>query len=131
MIPLVNCVIWKMNPARSHLFTGCWFSKEIWCKLLCLSDVHRIEGMMFDWSRELVWIIGKAKSVFSVILRLTWRCFVYHVWKERNNRLFKQQVATPQQVFDKISIDVRIRLAKVHIHVSARCSQFLLSNWGL
>ncbi|XVF79236.1 hypothetical protein PTKIN_Ptkin14bG0204600 [Pterospermum kingtungense] len=66
-----------------------------------------------SWSGELRWAVGKlkGKALRSMILRLSWRACIYHLWRERNARIYTQVSHTPSQVAEKIREDVALKIA--------------------
>ncbi|KAF9664275.1 hypothetical protein SADUNF_Sadunf17G0139100 [Salix dunnii] len=64
-----------------------------------------------------------------VIAKLLLSCTVYHVWYERNSRIFKQQFKTSQQVQREILDIVRDQLA--FIPKTMRLTARARSEWGL
>lgn len=115
--------------SRDHLFTDCAFSREVCRNFLELFGIHKSIG---DWNSELVWCLHKlkGKSALAVILRLVWRGYLYHIWRERNNRVFVKKTENPQQIFDHICTAVRIRISKLNLACSTAYS-FLLANWSV
>lgn len=76
---------------HDHLFFGCSFSKEVWSIVLgwCMTNKS-----VFDWNHELQWAVKKlrGKALILALLRLAWRSYIYHIWKERNARIFCTKV---------------------------------------
>ncbi|XVF48405.1 hypothetical protein PTKIN_Ptkin03bG0187400 [Pterospermum kingtungense] len=79
---------------HDHLFFGCAYSKSIWQIILCWCGINRF---VFDWHAKLSWSIQKlkGKAFISGVLRLSWRAFIYHIWLERNFRLYKKKSVSP------------------------------------
>ena len=50
--------------------------------------------MIGGWSKELQWAIKniKGRTLVYTILRVAWKAFIYHVWRERNGRLFENSI---------------------------------------
>ena len=94
---------------RDHLFCGCNFSKGVWRTILQICGFNR---RVDSWSEELTWAIQgfKGKALNSVVLRLAWRAFIYHIWQERNRRMHGQHPEDHDQLVEHIRSDVRIRL---------------------
>lgn len=84
-----------------------------------------------DWHSELRWNLAKlkGKSLKLVILRISWRDFLYFIWKERNNRVVAQKFESPQQVFDWLCATVKIRLSKLNF-TPYHANTLLLENLG-
>ena len=56
--------------------------------VLSLCDVRR---EVLDWNGELTWVVQKlkGKALISMFLRIGWNAFIYQMWRERYNRLFR------------------------------------------
>ena len=69
-----------------HLFFGCDYAKEIWKQILQLCGLHR---EIRSWNDELAWTVNrvKGKALILIVLRMTWKAFIYNIWCERNRRL--------------------------------------------
>ena len=87
----------------------------------------------FHWSAELKWAIKKlkGKSLIAIILRLAWRAAIYHIWRERNGRLYGQNSEAPSQIVKRIQFDVRIRTVGLKNIVNDSVNRMLCNNWGL
>ena len=68
---------------------------------------------VFGWIEELAWVEQrlKGKALISHVLRVGWNAFIYHVWKERNNRVFKQKEEDGDQIIEHIKFAMRYKLA--------------------
>ncbi|XP_075083485.1 uncharacterized protein LOC142167226 [Nicotiana tabacum] len=75
------------NEIVSHLFFECQFASNVWNKMLRWKGISR---QAFRWKEELEWMINncKGKSASSHIYRIAIAACIYHVWKERNLRIF-------------------------------------------
>ena len=56
-------------------------------------DVPKTCGLdkeVTGWEEELKWTMKrlKGKALISILLRIGWSAFIYHVWREHNNRIF-------------------------------------------
>ena len=97
---------------KDHLFFGCDYSKGIWQRILTLSGVIRETG---SWAEELAWAEShlKGKSMRSIVLRLAWKAFIYHVWRERNSRKNNQNSQSSTQIFEQIKGIICIKIAEL------------------
>jgi len=92
-----ECILCGQEPeTASHLFLGCVFAREIWFKLLhpigWVSIMPQQEEILADWWLRLP---GEARPVFDSILLLA----CWNLWKERNNRTFRDSSSTAQDLF--------------------------------
>ena len=78
--------------------------------VVSLSGLHRA---VLDWQRDFTWTAQRlrGKALISKILRIGWNACIYHIWKERNNRIFKQKEESPEQILEYIKVSVRFRFA--------------------
>ena len=67
-----------------------------------------------SWNGELKWTILKlkGKSLITLLLRIGWNAFIYHIWQERNMRIFRKEAAK-EQIIECIKEAVKYRLARL------------------
>ena len=65
------------------------------------------------------------------MLRVGWNAFIYHVWKERNNKIFKQKEENGDQIMEHIKFAVRYRLAGLRKVAIDEVNMSLSNTWGL
>ena len=126
-----NCKLCQIEPEnRDHLFFGCSFSRGIWRTILQLCGLNR---RMVSWTEELDWAMQKfkGKALISVVLRLAWRAFIYHVWRERNRRMHEQQPGDHDQLVEHIKNDIRLRLNGLQNISNDLINYIICQNWGL
>ena len=124
------CYLCQMDQeTRDHIFFGCCFSRSIWDRILSLCEQSRQIG---NWNEELQWAIKqiKGRKLVSAILRIAWRGCIYHVWRERNRRLYGNATETYQKAFEQIKEAVRIKLAGMKFSATAANGR-LCNGWGL
>ncbi|KAL4309145.1 hypothetical protein GQ457_01G033170 [Hibiscus cannabinus] len=94
---------------RDHIFAGCYYSKQIWVSLLHSCKVTRLT---MDWDAELRWLCTclKGKSLRVLLLKLAWASFVYHIWEERNRRIFRGDSRDCNGLLNCIRETIRIRV---------------------
>ncbi|GJY79475.1 hypothetical protein Tco_0485276, partial [Tanacetum coccineum] len=54
--------------------------------------------------------IAKRRSIRSVVAKLVVAACSYHIWQERNSRLFSNQKRSHVQVTDRIKSSIRLKL---------------------
>lgn len=127
MIPRVSFIVWKASHERlntgdrlslfdltstlispfcqypdeshSHLFFNCLFSTRIWNALKAKCNVNWPDVINFVTKET------KGKSLRSIIFKLSLLCSVYHIWLERNNRIFNKEYK-PEEVVIKSTIQM-------------------------
>ncbi|GAV59508.1 zf-RVT domain-containing protein, partial [Cephalotus follicularis] len=94
------------DESLNHLFFECSFTKAVWSKVLKLNNCP----VPTDWSWEstTTWAMGRTigTQFHHWMRRLGLVASIYHYWRERNNKVFRQTIASPSQVADLITFDV-------------------------
>jgi hypothetical protein len=94
-----------------HLFFDCPFSQRIWYDLCfkCLIPFNYC-----PWASTVVWpfILGRCNSLQFLVIRLMSATTVYHIWKERNDRLYGEAPRNDSVVYSDI---VQCIVTKVNI----------------
>lgn len=75
---------------HDHLFFECSYSQQIWNSMLMWQGVDRQAG---PWREEKQWAISQAtgKNAKAELYRMCLVGTIYHIWLERNGRIFKQE----------------------------------------
>ncbi|XP_019245211.1 PREDICTED: uncharacterized protein LOC109225074 [Nicotiana attenuata] len=100
----VSCPICtEAEETIEHLLFNYRITGEIWSKIL-----HRAP---MEWQREIQWVESNAtgNNAAAQVYRLTLACAVYHIWNERNNRIFQDQKKIVEMIVRQIVIEVAIR----------------------
>ncbi|GJZ55588.1 hypothetical protein Tco_0610781 [Tanacetum coccineum] len=95
--------------SHSHLFFECEYSKVFWGKILKKMGVF---GSTYKWN-DLVVEMSKRNNgnpIDSVIRRLCFAASVYLIWQERNNRIFRDECRSIEELIKVLSDIVRMRL---------------------
>ena len=105
------CVLCKVNQeSNHHLFFECPLSAYIWS--LCKLDLGLACSPIGPLRDEALLIQSKfkAKAKSTILAKLILAATVWHVWKERNLRVFQLQEQHKIMVFRKLYEDVRFLL---------------------
>jgi len=105
------CVLYKVNQGSiHHLFFECPFSAYIWspCKLK-LGLAGSPIGSIYD-EALLIQSKFKAKAKSTILAKLILVAAVWHVWKERNLRVFQLQEQYKIMAFRKLYEDFKLLL---------------------
>ncbi|XP_019246508.1 PREDICTED: uncharacterized protein LOC109226167 [Nicotiana attenuata] len=91
-----------------HLMFKCRTTGEIWSKILRWQGISRAP---MEWQREIQWAENNAtgSNAAAQVYRLALACAVYHIWNERNNRIFQDHQKTVEMIVRQIVIEVAIR----------------------
>ncbi|XP_026451168.1 uncharacterized protein LOC113351392 [Papaver somniferum] len=118
--------------SENHLFHKCQFSSEI-CKRLLLK-MGIVKDLENSWDEEVNWCaqhFSSAKYV-GMIKKLTLNSFVYHIWRERNNRVFRNQHGSQDQVSLMIIQDVRFKmLATKYKETDTSNARAFMRRWNI
>ncbi|GJY35773.1 RNA-directed DNA polymerase, eukaryota, reverse transcriptase zinc-binding domain protein [Tanacetum coccineum] len=79
----------------------CPFSSDVWNRAQMTGDMNL---NMNDWQRIIQDMsdADNSNSIKSIIRRLLLAASVYHIWQERNNRIFKDSMKSSVEVFKGI-----------------------------
>ncbi|CAN1743900.1 hypothetical protein LINPERHAP1_LOCUS1949 [Linum perenne] len=97
-----RCVLCSSNnESVEHIFLGCDFVSEIWSRLSSTLSIHAprpmsIAGFIQGWKG--LNCVSNYQSAMRVILQAVF----WFIWKERNDRIFRDLCATPEVVLHKI-----------------------------
>ncbi|GAV91306.1 zf-RVT domain-containing protein, partial [Cephalotus follicularis] len=85
-----------------HMFFECPFTKFDWCKVLKLNNCPIPTDC--NWDGIASWALGRTKGrqFHRWMRRIRLAASIYHCWRERNDRIFRQVVTSPNQVVDCI-----------------------------
>lgn len=123
-----QCVLCQNGKeSRDHLFFRCPFSEYLWtlCKLK-LYDTSSIEGMEEEALK--IKLKFKKKDRIFKLARLSFTVTVWHIWQERNRRIFQNQQMHKVLVFRRIYEDINVLLRTCNRKVG---NEDILASWGL
>jgi hypothetical protein len=112
-----------------HLYFECSFSKYLWslCKLK-LSLHHSHIGSLIQ-EADVIRDKFKARDKTYKLARLAFNATVWHIWQERNRRIFQRAQLHKVMVFRNIYEDIKLLLRTCTWKVNHKDD--ILSNWGL
>ena len=63
-----------------------------------------LKKRVFNWEQELEWAVKrlKGKAMIAILLKAVWNAYIYHIWREKNNRIFAKKEGTIEQVLHHI-----------------------------
>jgi hypothetical protein len=95
------CSLCNLSPETvTHLCKDCPFAEEVWSMILSLADLWFLDGIsktgtLHTWWLRLRMLCSKqSRKSFDGLLIYFW----WSLWLERNNRIFKSQQRTTEQV---------------------------------
>ncbi|XP_028119112.1 uncharacterized protein LOC114316616 [Camellia sinensis] len=116
--------------SHSHLFFRCHYSSRIWAVIQAKCNSH---WPSLPWL-ELVEFATKSingKSLKSVIMKLSFLCTIYHIWMERNSRIFSKVFKPEEVVTNSIIQMVRGRLLSMENVKAYAGDNWYLEQWNL
>ncbi|GJS15294.1 hypothetical protein Tco_0409766 [Tanacetum coccineum] len=99
LINAADDVEWcKDSDSHYHLFFECEYSKAFWGKVLKKMEV---DWNTYNWNDTVAGIARKfnGNSINSIIRRLCFAASVYLIWQERNNRTFRYETRSTEELF--------------------------------
>nr|GEV20079.1 hypothetical protein [Tanacetum cinerariifolium] len=127
---LLRCALCDAQPdLHTHLFFECAFSSQVWYYARDLDGMDLVPPVMHDILLYLQPMANKrtARSVFG---RLILAATTYHIWLERNNRVFKKVRLSSEEIRDIIMVTVRLKLLTFRFKNTAMV-RLLLSRWKM
>ncbi|KAK2658645.1 hypothetical protein Ddye_005178 [Dipteronia dyeriana] len=110
-----TCVLCNSHlETHAHLFFECLFSRAIWTQLLNYCRTHWI-GLC--WNDFIAWVSTYWRGNTHVIVakKLCLGVAVYHIWRERNCRIFKGTKQTSSVVARSIIDTICCRLSFINL----------------
>ncbi|XP_020266679.1 uncharacterized protein LOC109842189 [Asparagus officinalis] len=91
--------------SRDHLFFECSFSKEVWYQIM---DWLQFKWRSCSWNSLLNWYCTKLikKGIKQNIKRSAMSATIYHLWCERNRRIFQLKIQSGESLVKRIKVDI-------------------------
>ncbi|GJW82458.1 reverse transcriptase zinc-binding domain-containing protein [Tanacetum coccineum] len=115
--------------SHEHLFFECNFSSHVWTLVRKLAGMESVAHILED---IIAWFlpIAAKRTVNSIVGKLLFAATAYYLWIERNNRLFKNERRSPEEIRDLIMVMVRLKLVKIRFKNKPRVIN-MLSEWKM
>nr|GEX02634.1 hypothetical protein [Tanacetum cinerariifolium] len=124
------CSLCKRNvKSHDHLFFNYQFTGAIWKKL---KEMMQVQSNTAGWDNiidEFADMTNKS-SILSIVRRLCPAFAVYSIWRERNNRVFRDEVCNWEVVFEMICETVRLKLIGLIVK-NTNAVQLVAKNWNV
>ncbi|KAL0287559.1 UNVERIFIED_CONTAM: hypothetical protein Sradi_7122000 [Sesamum radiatum] len=111
---LTGCVLCggQGMETHNHLFFNCPFSKR------CLAILHskiRFQWPHSNWQQGITWATRRwrGKHLHNASSRAVLAAAIYHIWRERNNRMFNAISSSTEAVTRLVIDDVRFKILSV------------------
>ena len=69
--------------------------------------------------------------MISTLLRVAWNAFIYHIWREKNCRIFQQKEESNMKILEDIREVMMYRLVKLSKVNADNVNIALYRAWGL
>ena len=100
------------SDSHDHLFFNCNYSRQFWAKVM-----HKLKMQIFNtkWERACEKFVEyyNGNSVGSIVRRLCLAASIYLIWQERNNRLFKDEKRSVEELFKCLCDVIKVRLSSL------------------
>lgn len=95
------------SETHGHLFFSCPFASIVWHKLLVQNGISRLGMSLPD---EFMWIREhrSGSSLRHLLFKLSCVAAIYHLWKERNRRIFQSKSLDADHIFSAVIADIRV-----------------------
>ncbi|CAN0881468.1 Putative ribonuclease H protein At1g65750, partial [Linum grandiflorum] len=112
------------NESVDHLCLHCKFSSSVWAKVSSRLSIYGpissdCPGFIAAWK----WIT--CRSRFAACMKVILHSFLWSIWRERNNRIFREESKSSSQVFYKMMFSSGNWLAAADLFFVSQ-----LQEWG-
>ncbi|XP_028080203.1 uncharacterized protein LOC114281810 [Camellia sinensis] len=115
---------------HSHLFFRCIFSSRVWGGMMANCNANW-PSLSWLGTVEFATKSTCGNSLKMLILRLSFLCTVYHIWMERNSRIFSKVHKPEEVVTNSIIQMVRGRLLSLDNIKFSAGDHWFLEKWNL
>ncbi|XP_071704788.1 uncharacterized protein [Rutidosis leptorrhynchoides] len=112
-----------------HLFFECNYSKQVWKEVKRYLIWRGLPNNVFS----IVDLLAKStqrNKIWGVINRITLAATVYHIWQERNSRIFKGRKRGEMEIANCIIADIQLKLTTFVVKFSSGI-QLALMKWSM
>ncbi|XP_022042320.1 uncharacterized protein LOC110944986 [Helianthus annuus] len=127
---MMCCLLCYQNvDSHPHLFFECKYSTQVWRKV---RDRVGMSSIAPRWTDIVQWLCNRdhQRRVDTYVAKLLVAAAAYSIWQERNARLFKNQLRSPETVSDVIMNTVRYKLMGAKLKNTVRVRN-LLREWEI
>ncbi|XP_059663757.1 uncharacterized protein LOC132309469 [Cornus florida] len=124
------CALCNSEPeSHSHLFFRCIFSSPLW---KFIQDRCKFYKPFLSWEDMILWISHrwKGSSPINMLRKICLLAMVYHIWEERNNRIFKGKSSLQRLVLTKVSNTIT-SIPQLRCLKDCETSRSILQSWNL
>nr|GEW52257.1 transcription factor VOZ1-like isoform X1 [Tanacetum cinerariifolium] len=110
----------QVEDSHKHLFFECEYSKIVWEKMQMMANVENLKNL--DECMTKLSSLPCKNSIWSIVRRLCIADTVYHLWLERNARLFQQKERSTNSIIQHILDSVCSKLVTLKKREKAQSS---------
>lgn len=114
---------------RDHIFYECPYVSYIWTLCKLKMGIHSLDIGNIEDEAAKIKTTFKKKDKTYILARLVFQVTIWHIWLERNRRVFQQQQQNKIMIFRRIYEDINILMRTCVWKVNNKES--LLANWGI
>ncbi|GJT80580.1 RNA-directed DNA polymerase, eukaryota, reverse transcriptase zinc-binding domain protein [Tanacetum coccineum] len=103
----------QIKDSHKHLFFECEYSNEVWCEMQRMMNVwnlNDLENCLIELSK-----MPCKNSIWSIVRRLSIASTIYHIWLERNARIFQQKSMSYRSLIQTIANNIRSKLMTLKV----------------
>ncbi|GJT90405.1 DUF4219 domain-containing protein [Tanacetum coccineum] len=129
-ITQVRCSLCGTQPdSHEHLFFECSYSSKVWTLIRGLVGMDAVPPVLDNIS---AWFqpMGNKRTIQNIVGKILFATASYFIWLERNNRLFKNNRRTSEELRDAIVVTVRLKLTTFRFKNKAKVHS-LFSLWKM
>lgn len=110
--PSLCCICQRETETRDHLFIHCTFGSLIWQQGFARFGRSQ---MFSEWKDIIEWMLSSPGRFSRNLKRLAVQTTIFHIWKERNSRLYNATSTSPEEI-SRISCRSGLLLNEVFLH---------------
>ncbi|GKB13219.1 homeodomain-like protein, partial [Tanacetum coccineum] len=114
---------------HEHLFFKCDYAAKVWRLVRGYAEMDTVQSILND---IVLWFqpMGSRRAFQVIVGKLLFAATSYHVWRERNNRLFKGTRRSLEELRDLIIVTIRLKMVSFRFKNTVRV-QRMLALWKL
>nr|GEU59262.1 hypothetical protein [Tanacetum cinerariifolium] len=125
----VSCALCELQAdSHDHLFFECLFSTQVWHKVRVMAGLPSANPLMDSIIHDILPFANRKNSK-SVCSKLVLAASAYFIWQERNNRLFRNERRSVDQVVECILNSMRLKLVSCRWKKSKAAMSGLVTVW--
>ncbi|XP_071696405.1 uncharacterized protein [Rutidosis leptorrhynchoides] len=99
----------KVSDYVEHLFFKCDYSMEVWCSLKSKLVFKGLQNQVKDTVQALAQY-PYSNNIWCILNRAVLAAFIYFIWHERNDRVFKKKKRSAAEIVSCIQKHVRMKM---------------------